>query len=70
MKKSPWISLLAVALAASSASAQETARARAERTLPAPVFQELSSLATSVEGDNRPRLQIAAKCRTRFFDRK
>ena len=61
MKKSPWMFLLAVALAASSASAQETARTRAERTLPAPVFQELSSLATSVEASGIPEEPLFAK---------
>jgi hypothetical protein len=53
--------LLVTALAASGASAQETARARAERTLPAPVFEELSGLAASVEGSGIPEEPLFAK---------
>jgi hypothetical protein len=61
MKNSPWILLVVTAFAASGATAQETARDRAARTLPARVFEELSSLAASVEGSGIPEEPLFAK---------
>jgi hypothetical protein len=61
MRNSPWILLMMSALAASGATGQETARDRAARTLPAPVFDELSSLAASVEVSGIPEEPLFAK---------
>ena len=61
MRTSPWILLLASALAASAAHAQETARDRAQRTLPAPVFDEVASLAVSVQDAGIPDEPLFAK---------
>jgi hypothetical protein len=61
MKRSLLTLLAASAVAASAADAQETARARAQRTLPEPVFEELSTLAASVEASGIPEEPIFAK---------
>ncbi|MGE0158796.1 MAG: type II secretion system F family protein [Gemmatimonadales bacterium] len=61
MRTSPWILLALTALSAAGATAQESARARAERTLPTPVFEELSALATSVEPSGIPEEPLFAK---------
>jgi hypothetical protein len=61
MRRSLWIMLAASALAASGAAAQETARDRAQRTLPTPVFDELATLASSVEASGIPEEPIFAK---------
>jgi hypothetical protein len=56
-----WTLIAASALVASPAAAQETARERAQRTLPAPVFQELSTLAANVVASGIPEEPIFAK---------
>jgi hypothetical protein len=61
MKRSLLILLAGSALAAADAAAQETARERAQRTLPEPVFQELATLAASVEASGIPEEPIFAK---------
>jgi hypothetical protein len=53
--------LLAAVLAVSPAGAQESARARAERTLPAPVFQEVATLASDLEAAGIPEEPLFAK---------
>ena len=61
MKNNLWILLVASALAAPGAGAQETARMRAERTLPAPVFQEIATLASDLEASGIPGEPLFAK---------
>jgi hypothetical protein len=61
MRTSPWILLVVTALGASGVGAQETARLRAERTLPAPVFQEIATLASGLEASGIPEEPLFAK---------
>ena len=61
MRRSTWILLVAAALTAPALGAQETARERAQRTLAAPVFSDLSALAASVQAEGIPEEPLFAK---------
>jgi hypothetical protein len=61
MRRTTWILLAAAALAAPALDAQETARARAQRTLEPPVFADLATLATSAGADGIPEEPLFAK---------
>ncbi len=61
MRRTVWMVLAAVALAAPALAAQETARERAQRTLTPTVFEDLSTLATSVEPTGIPGEPLFAK---------
>jgi hypothetical protein len=61
MRRTTWILLTAVALAAPALGAQETARERARRTLAAPVFTDLSALAADMQTRGIPEEPLFAK---------
>jgi hypothetical protein len=61
MKRETWIMVALGALAAAAVGAQETPRERAQRLLPPAVFEELSTLASSVEPSGIPPGPLFAK---------
>ena len=61
MRRMVWIVLATTALAAPALGAQETARERAQRTLAPTVFDDLSTLAASVETSGIPEEPLFAK---------
>jgi len=61
MRRTTWILLAASLLAAPTLHAQESARERAQRTLPPPVFSDLSELAATVRPEGIPEEPLFAK---------